>query len=315
MIKKFCLVMMSYFILLIIIWYYTGYWIFPKGYQAQIPVPTTLQDRGIFTHDTDDGVTVIPSWLSPKDMQLSVNRKKTYLGVSYAQHMLAIFPIKNRTILQGKEILKNLFRDQYTQKLAKAWKTIGGRAWRDYDHDGIPNGLDIQLGMQKVIRNHASYLDEYVSIPYPMGDVDRRQGVCTDVLVRTFRNAGIDLQRLIYEDMKSAPLAYGLTKGQKPNPSIDHRRVRRLIVYFKRHYRSLPTTFNPKTRGKNAWLPGDILFMSLQSKKGRPGHVGLVSPYTLFSTYPMVTNNLAHYFYTANVDFMGQVPMMYRFRL
>ena len=87
-----------------------------------------------------------------------------------------------------------------------------------------------------------------------------------------------------------------------------------MIVYFKRHRKRLPIVFNPEIQGDKAWIPGDLLFMVFDFKQTRPHHVGLVSPYTLFSGDPMVTNNLATYFNTADVDFMGTVPMMYRFR-
>src|SRR5688572_2951532 len=39
------------------------------------------------------------------------------------------------------------------------------------------------------------YDPAYTVLPYPMGDVPRDRGVCTDVVVRAFRAAGIDLQR------------------------------------------------------------------------------------------------------------------------
>jgi len=44
----------------------------------------------------------------------------------------------------------------------------------------------------------------YVSIDYPNGDVDAKKGFCTDVVIRAYRKMGIDLQKLVHEDMKAS---------------------------------------------------------------------------------------------------------------
>jgi uncharacterized protein YijF (DUF1287 family) len=41
----------------------------------------------------------------------------------------------------------------------------------------------------------------YRRIAYPLGDVPANTGVCADVVVRAYRGIGIDLQRLVHEDM------------------------------------------------------------------------------------------------------------------
>jgi len=38
------------------------------------------------------------------------------------------------------------------------------------------------------------YDGSYISIPYPNGDVPASLGVCTDVVIRSYRKVGIDLQ-------------------------------------------------------------------------------------------------------------------------
>src|SRR5688572_18065432 len=48
----------------------------------------------------------------------------------------------------------------------------------------------------KVTRN---YTQDYYNIPYPNGDVPPETGACTDVLIRAFRKAGIDLQKEVHE--------------------------------------------------------------------------------------------------------------------
>ncbi|MEM8972384.1 MAG: DUF1287 domain-containing protein, partial [Pseudomonadota bacterium] len=68
------------------------------------------------------------------------------------------------------------------------------------------------------------------------GDVPADRGVCSDVVVRSYRALGIDLQKLVHEDMRrsfrSYPKRWGL---RRPDRNIDHRRVPNLRTYFKRH--------------------------------------------------------------------------------
>jgi len=47
------------------------------------------------------------------------------------------------------------------------------------------------------------YNGKYVAIDYPNGDVPAYMGVCTDVVIRTYRALNIDLQRLVHEDMRT----------------------------------------------------------------------------------------------------------------
>ena len=46
-----------------------------------------------------------------------------------------------------------------------------------------------------------SYVPDYVKIKYPNGDVPSTTGVCTDLVIRAYRELGIDLQKEVHEDM------------------------------------------------------------------------------------------------------------------
>ncbi len=49
----------------------------------------------------------------------------------------------------------------------------------------------------------------YTALRYPGGDVPRERGVCTDVVIRAYRDAfGLDLQALVHDDMRRAFAAY-----------------------------------------------------------------------------------------------------------
>ncbi len=121
------------------------------------------------------------------------------------------------------------------------------------------------------ISTTTSYTQKYYNITYPKGDVPKSTGACTDVVIRSFRAAGIDLQKEVHEDMKANfskyPKKWGLTK---PDTNIDHRRVLNLHVYFERKGKSLAVGED----GGN-FKPGDVVSWDLNGKGLT--HIGLVS--------------------------------------
>ena len=125
-------------------------------------------------------------------------------------------------------------------------------------------------GAKKQVGVTRGYDGSYRKIAYPNGDVPRETGVCTDVVIRAYRHAGVDLQVLVHEDMKGHFSAYPKTWGlRRPDPNIDHRRVPNLATFFTRQGAKLPVT----RRGAD-YQPGDVVTWRLSS--GVP-HIGLVS--------------------------------------
>jgi uncharacterized protein YijF (DUF1287 family) len=115
------------------------------------------------------------------------------------------------------------------------------------------------------------YDPTFAKLAYPGGDLPPDRGVCTDVIVRAYRDAfGIDLQQLVHEDMlatfKSYPTVWGL---KAPDASIDHRRVLNLKVFFRRKGRELPVSRSPVD-----YAPGDLVTQELPG--GLP-HIVIVS--------------------------------------
>lgn len=124
-------------------------------------------------------------------------------------------------------------------------------------------------------------------LSYPMGDVASNRGACTDVIVRSLRAVGLDLQREIHRDMKARFASYPQKWGEKaPNPSIDHRRVPNQIAFLQSHAQVLGTRADASTWAN--WEPGDIVYWN--SGGGRL-HTGIVSDGVDKSGQPFVIHN------------------------
>jgi uncharacterized protein len=147
----------------------------------------------------------------------------------------------------------------------------------------------------------------YVKIGYPNGDVSIDRGVCTDVIVRAFRQVDIDFQKLIHEDMvknfKAYPKNWKLTK---PDENIDHRRVQNIQKYLERTNRSLPVTNNDTD-----YVPGDIVTWTIP---GNLEHIGLVSNIPVEGTRRFgIIHNIGEGARLEDVLFMFKISGHYRY--
>jgi uncharacterized protein YijF (DUF1287 family) len=116
-----------------------------------------------------------------------------------------------------------------------------------------------------------TYDPAYVSLQFPNGDIPRERGVCTDVVVRAYRDAfGFDLQREVNRDMKAHFASYPKIWGLKgPDRNIDHRRVPNLQAFLKRQGAALAVSGNPED-----YQPGDIVSQMLP---GNLPHIAIVT--------------------------------------
>lgn len=132
------------------------------------------------------------------------------------------------------------------------------------------------------------YDGEYLVIDYPWGDVPKEIGVCTDVVIRSYRMLGTDLQQLVHEDMMANFSKYPSKRiwGLKyPDKNIDHRRVPNLQTFFKRHGQELPVT-----RNANDYKPGNLVTWMLP---GNLPHIGIVTEKINPTTgNPMIVHNI-----------------------
>lgn len=112
---------------------------------------------------------------------------------------------------------------------------------------------------------------DYYKIGYPGGDVPSSKGMAADVLVRCYRQVGVDLQVLVHEDMTENFRVYPqLWDAAGPDTNIDHRRVPNLQRFFERKGETL-------TPSRNAadYKSGDIVVWSLANAET---HIGIVVP-------------------------------------
>ena len=130
------------------------------------------------------------------------------------------------------------------------------------------------------------YDPKYVKLTYPGGDVPADTGVCTDVIIRTYRAAfGYDFQKAIHEDMRANFKAYPKSWGLKrPDRNIDHRRVPNIERFLKRKGAALRITKNP-----DDYQPGDIVSWRLG---GSLPHIGIVSENKSSWGTPLIIHNV-----------------------
>lgn len=130
------------------------------------------------------------------------------------------------------------------------------------------------------------YDPAYARLDFPGGDIDRARGVCSDVVIRAFRDAyGIDLQLAVNRDMRAAFHAYPRTWGlRRPDRNIDHRRVGNLATLLTRAGAALPSSPDPAR-----FRAGDIVAMVLP---GNLPHIAVVSDRPGPSGAPMILHNI-----------------------
>jgi len=126
------------------------------------------------------------------------------------------------------------------------------------------------------------YDGRYQALAYPGGDVPRNTGVCTDVIIRAYRDGmNIDLQAAVHNDMKAYfnqyPTLWGLTR---PDRNIDHRRVPNLETWLNRQ---------GAERIQRDWQAGDLVSMRLP--KTLP-HIAIVSDRIGNDGLPLVIHNI-----------------------
>src|SRR5262245_57227574 len=146
-------------------------------------------------------------------------------------------------------------------------------------------GLRVVAATRQQIGVTKEYDPGYTALKYPGGDVALHTGVCSDVIVRSLRLVGIDLQKEVHEDMRKNFKAYPPRWGLKvTDKNIDHRRVPNLMRYFERHH----VAMHEKLKMRETYRPGDIVAWDLG---GGVLHIGIVSDKFSGET-PLIIHNI-----------------------
>lgn len=152
--------------------------------------------------------------------------------------------------------------------------------------------------LERQVKAGIRYQDGY----FTGGDPPPNIGVCTDVLIRAFRDAGIDLQKAVAEDVREDSDAYGI---ERPDANIDHRRCRNLVVFFRRHALRLPTD-------SREWKLGDVVFWGTRGD-GQADHVGMIASGVDESGSPTVVHHWPG-LPVSETDGLHRFPILYHFR-
>ncbi|MBO9459544.1 DUF1287 domain-containing protein [Labrenzia sp. R5_0] len=194
-------------------------------------------------------------------------------GGAYAAHTLPAYRLQT-----GLQLVSKALAGPSTPPTEAASKSFAlPNPWAGQ----LIEAAESQIGVTVV------YDPAYVSLPFPNGDLPRERGVCTDVVVRAYRDAfGYDLQSAVNADMKSDFSSYPKIWGLKrPDRNIDHRRVPNLQTFFRRKGAALSVTANAKD-----YQPGDVVSQMLP---GNLPHMAIVSHRaSADSERPMVVHNI-----------------------
>lgn len=125
-----------------------------------------------------------------------------------------------------------------------------------------------------------SYDEAYYAIPFPNGDVPSDKGRAEDLVVRSYRALGIDLQLLVHQDMAAHFAEYPqIFKRSAADPNIDHRLTPNLQRFFRRVGGELLVADDDgsevPSRKAGDYLPGDVVAWRLADGRA---HIGLVVP-------------------------------------
>ena len=141
------------------------------------------------------------------------------------------------------------------------------------------------------------YTARYQAMAYPMGDVLALHGACIDVVIRAFREVGIDLQ----EEIQRARRARG-------DADIDHRRTENMRRFLEKHGTSLPITHFPEN-----YKPGDIVTYHRPFSRISTSHIAIVSDVLAATGRPMIVHNRGYGPQLEDALFVDKITGHYRY--
>jgi uncharacterized protein len=143
----------------------------------------------------------------------------------------------------------------------------------------------------------AIYNPAYFKIPYPNGDVPWYFGVCTDVVVRAYRELGIDLQQRVHK-----------SRVGSGDTNIDHRRVKVLKRFFQAHGESLSTAKDP-----SLYKPGHLVTYYVPDGQFSKTHIAIVTQHKSANGVPLVVHNRGYGVQLEDWLFAAKITGHYKF--
>jgi uncharacterized protein YijF (DUF1287 family) len=190
----------------------------------------------------------------------------------------------------------------------------------DFDQDGISDQKDILQGAKAQLVNPAKniFKDGNNETNYfNGGDPPAELAICTDIISRAFREAGLDLSQLINDDISANFDSYPLriNWGQSgPDKNIDYRRIQNMEIFFMRNGQSMASVFNiSDISSLEQWLPGDIVFFDMD-RDGYTDNVGIISDFTTRKGVTKIIYNSADPGYTVEKDILGTASIKGHYR-
>lgn len=287
----------------------------PASARTEAETALGVVDRGIFS-DLDSQVQIGLPAIEAGAVRGVVDRGRGVLVLYEREWPIKVYPLGGPSELAVGSVrlalrpgdraeLVGLLAADRLSELAAGEKPAPG----DEDGDGIPDPLDLLLGGYKNRINAAPYGGGYILIDFPGGDVPREMGVCSDVIVRAVRNAGLDLQAELQREIRRAPRAFPMVA--RANSHIDHRRVKTLLPYFERRWDQRRASLDD---AGDPLRPGDVVFMDTFPGRSGPDHVGILSDRRGPSGLPLVINSWTDGFRASEMDLLPGVPVTHRFR-
>lgn len=170
-----------------------------------------------------------------------------------------------------------------------------------------PNPEPLLRAAQDRLAADVRYDGSYMRLDYPGGDVPANIGVCTDVIIRSYRAAyGFDFQKAVHEDMRADFAAYPKIWGlSRPDRNIDHRRVPNLETFLTRQGARLPISEHPQD-----YQPGDVV--SWRLPRNLP-HIGIVSARRSVNGTPLIIHNVGAGPVEDNILFAHRITGHFRY--
>jgi len=180
----------------------------------------------------------------------------------------------------------------------------------DKNKNGSIDAVDILKGAKKQLDIKAKNIfieGSAQSNYYKDGDPPEEWALNTDIIARSFKEAGFDLRILINTDIKNNIAKYPLKAIWNQNLAdidIDYRRIQNMEVFFKRNAGSLNIRIDPANEENlDTWVPGDVVLFDMD-EDGYTDNIGIISDLTARNGIPKVIYNYIDPGYTTEANIL-----------